>query len=35
MKFRRLTLAELQELESEFIQFLAANTVTGPDWQNL
>ncbi|PTM12132.1 MAG: hypothetical protein DA408_11815 [Bacteroidetes bacterium] len=35
MKFRRLTITELQELESEFIQFLAANTVTGPDWQNL
>lgn len=35
MKFRRLTLDELQELEQPFIQFLAANTITGPDWAKL
>ncbi len=32
MKYRRLEKDELQELESEFINFLAANTVTGEDW---
>lgn len=35
MKFRRLTLDELQELEQPFVQFLAANTITGPDWARL
>lgn len=32
MKFRRLTADELAELEQEFVQFLAANTVTAADW---
>ncbi len=35
MKFRRLRSAELQELEADFVQFLAANTVTGSDWEQL
>jgi hypothetical protein len=35
MKYRKLTLDELAELESEFIRFLASNTITGPDWQKL
>lgn len=35
MKFRRLTITELKELEGDFVQFLAANTVTGPDWERL
>ena len=35
MKFRRLSIEELKELEGEFIQFLAANTITGPDWEQL
>ncbi|MCB0639562.1 MAG: hypothetical protein KDC54_23210 [Lewinella sp.] len=35
MKFRRLQADELQELEAEFIRFLAANTVTGDDWEKL
>ena len=35
MKFRRLTTEELQELEQEFIRFLAANTVTGDDWEQI
>ncbi len=35
MKFRRLNIEELTALEPEFIQFLAANTVTGDDWQRL
>lgn len=35
MKFRRLTQDELKEMEVEFIRFLAANTVTGADWEKL
>ncbi len=35
MKYRRLAADELKELETEFIQFLSANTVTGPDWEAL
>lgn len=35
MKYRRLAPDELAELESEFIQFLASNTITGPDWERL
>ena len=32
MKYRRLSAEELNLLEKEFIQFLAANTVTAEDW---
>ena len=32
MKYRRLNNKELEILEDRFIQFLAANTVTGSDW---
>lgn len=35
MKYRRLTLDELSELEEDFIQFLAANGIPGPEWENL
>ena len=35
MKYRRLTLDELAELEQEFIRFLAMNSVSGPDWINM
>lgn len=35
MRFRRLTLDELDALKDEFIQFLASNTITGEDWKNL
>lgn len=35
MKYRRLRLDELQSLEKEFINFLAANSITGPDWEKL
>lgn len=35
MKFRRLNAEELKELETEFIRFLASNTVTGDDWEKL
>ncbi|MDX1666176.1 MAG: DUF6495 family protein [Saprospiraceae bacterium] len=32
MKYRRLRIDELEELESEFVRFLAAQAITGPDW---
>lgn len=32
MKYRRLRKEELEELESEFVRFLASNTVTADDW---
>lgn len=35
MKYRRLDLAELEVLEKEFIQFLAANHITAPDWEKI
>jgi len=35
MRFRRLTNDELQELEKEFVRFLASNTVTGDDWEKI
>lgn len=35
MKYRRLTIEELQNLEQRFIQFLVANTITGADWTKL
>lgn len=35
MKYRKLNINELKELESEFIRFLASNTVTGSEWQQL
>ena len=35
MKYRRLNSEELQLLEERFVQFLAANTVTGPDWEKI
>ena len=33
MRYRRLTNEELKELETEFVRFLASNTVTGDDWE--
>ena len=35
MKYRRLTQDELQELEPEFVRFLASNQITAADWQKL
>ncbi len=35
MKYRRLRQDELQELESDFVKFLAANTVTAQEWVKL
>lgn len=32
MKYRRLAIDELKELETEFVRFLATNTVTSDDW---
>ncbi len=32
MKYRKLTLEELKDLEKEFIHFLSANSITGEDW---
>jgi hypothetical protein len=35
MKYRRLSLEELQSMEKEFIEYLASNSITGDDWQSL
>jgi len=35
MKYRRLSNAELQELEKDFVKFLASNHVTADDWVKL
>lgn len=35
MKYRRLEKEELAELETEFIRFLAANSITADDWTQL
>lgn len=35
MKYRLLTWEELQELEKEFIEFLAANGIDGPQWKEI
>lgn len=35
MKYRRLTNAELKELEKDFVKFLAATHVTADDWVKL
>ena len=32
MKYRRLTIEELNELEKEFINFLSMNSIPAPDW---
>lgn len=32
MKYKRLTTEELKELQPEFVHFLAAAQITGPDW---
>lgn len=33
MKYRRLSLEELNELETEFVQYLAANSIPAEDWK--
>lgn len=35
MKYRRLQREELEAVRDEFVQFLAANSVTADDWQKL
>ena len=35
MKYRKLKIEELKSLESEFIRFLASNTVTASDWEKV
>ncbi|MEL6721158.1 MAG: DUF6495 family protein [Bacteroidota bacterium] len=35
MKYRRLNQEELDELEPEFINFLAGNSITAPDWEKM
>lgn len=35
MKYRRLVNEELQELQSEFVTFLASNQVTAGDWEKI
>jgi len=35
MKYRRLSIQELETLEKEFVQFLASNHITATDWVKL
>jgi hypothetical protein len=35
MKYRRLRPDELEQLEREFIHFLVANGIPGPDWEKM
>ncbi len=35
MKYRRLTKQQLDELQPEFINFLATQSITGEEWKNL
>jgi hypothetical protein len=35
MKYRRLTLAELNALEAQFVRFLVANGIDAPLWQRM
>lgn len=35
MKYRRLTKQQLEELHTEFINFLATQSITGEEWKNL
>ncbi|MFT4758944.1 MAG: hypothetical protein ACI9XO_001014 [Paraglaciecola sp.] len=35
MKYRRLTTQELQELEAEFIRFLAVQSIPADDWEKI
>ena len=34
-KYRLLTLEELKHLQKEFVEFLAANTITADDWEKM
>ena len=35
MKYRKLTLDELKELEQDFVRFLASNEITATEWEQL
>jgi hypothetical protein len=35
MRFRRLTKEELEQLEQDFVQFLASNQITADDWEKM
>jgi len=35
MKYRRLTLEELESLQEDFVLFLAASQMSAPDWEDL
>jgi hypothetical protein len=35
MKYRRLTKQQLEELQPEFVNFLATQSITGNEWKNL
>lgn len=35
MKYRRLTLDELNDMETEFVRFLVSNTITAEDWKKI
>ena len=35
MKYRRLTKQQLDELQPEFVNFLATQSITGEEWKNL
>ncbi len=35
MKYRRLDQEELEELKTEFVNFLSSNTITADDWQKI
>ncbi len=35
MKYRRLSLEELQELEKEFVRFLASHSIPADDWDKM
>ena len=35
LKYKRLSNAELTELKKDFIDFLASQSITAPDWQKM
>lgn len=35
LKYRRLSTAELEVLEDEFVRFLSAQSISAPDWQQI
>ncbi|MFZ2900709.1 MAG: DUF6495 family protein [Saprospiraceae bacterium] len=35
MKYRKLSLEELEELKDDFVRFLASNQITATDWERL